>query len=151
IVPSAEQFGTANITLTVANSSGGTASTIFQLAVNFLNHPPALNPIANLSINEDAGTQTVSLTGISSGSSNENQILTVSAVSSNPALIPNPAVNYGTPNSTGTLSFAPLLNATGVVTILVIVNDGQATNNAVTNSFTITVNPVNDPPTLDPI
>ena len=37
------------------------------------NQPPTLNPIANLTINESAGLQTVTLAGITSGSSNEVQ------------------------------------------------------------------------------
>src|SRR5437588_3377418 len=46
----------------------------------------------NLTINENAGLQTVNLSGISSGATNEAQVLTVTAISSNPALIPPPMV-----------------------------------------------------------
>src|SRR3954462_12309283 len=70
-----------------------------------LNYPPTLNPIANLTINENAGQQPITLTGISSGFSNEFQTLTVSAISRNTRLIPNPAVTYVSPNSTATLRF----------------------------------------------
>jgi len=45
----------------------------------------------NLTINENAGLQTVNLSGISSGASNEIQSLTVTASSSSTLLIPNPA------------------------------------------------------------
>jgi hypothetical protein len=123
-----------------------------------VNQPPTLNPIGTVTINENAGLQTVSLSGISSGAANENQTLTVTAVSSNPALIPNPAVNYTSANTTGSLTFSPLANASGSATITVKVNDGGTINNLVTQTFTVTVNPitatgniVSQSPTLDPI
>jgi hypothetical protein len=83
------------------------------LSVNAGNNPPTLNPISNLTIAEDAGTQTVSLSGISSGAVNETQTLTLVASSSNPSLIPNPAVSYVSPNTSGTLTFTPVANANG--------------------------------------
>lgn len=113
------------------------------------NQPPTLNPIANVTVNENAGLQTVNLSGIGSGSSNEVQTLTVTATSSNPALIPTPAVNYTSPSSTGSLSFTPVAYAYGTATVTVTVNDGGATNNTISRSFTVTVNAVNQPPTLD--
>ena len=57
------------------------------------NQAPTLNALNNLSTNENAGLQTVDLTGITSGATNEIQALTVTARSSNPGLIPNPIVN----------------------------------------------------------
>src|SRR5690606_36223882 len=100
----------------------------------------------------NAGTQTVNLSGISSGAANENQTLTVSATSSNPALIPHPTVNYSSPNTTGSISFTPAANASGTATITVTVNDGQAQNNTVSRSFTVTVvDTSNAQPTLNAI
>src|SRR5262249_5604790 len=48
----------------------------FSIETNYFstppsNYPPTLDPIANITINESAGQQTVTLTGITSGSSNE--------------------------------------------------------------------------------
>ncbi len=115
------------------------------------NVAPTLDLIAGVVLNENAGVQTIQLTGISSGSSSENQTLTVSAFSSNPSLIPNPSINYTSPNSTGTLSFTPVPSAFGSSTMTVMVDDGGTVSNSVIRSFAIIVNPVNDPPTLDPI
>src|SRR5436190_11404446 len=78
-------------------------------AVN-TNVPPTLNPISSLTVAEDAGLQTISVTGISSGAVNEPQTITVTSVSSNPGLIPHPTVNYASPNSSGTLTLAPVVN-----------------------------------------
>ena len=113
------------------------------------NAPPTLNPIGGLTVAEDAGLQTISLTGISPGAVNEPQTVTVTSVSSNPGLIPHPTVNYASPNSSGTLRLAPVVNAFGTATITVTANDGAASNNTVMRTFTVTVNPVNEPPTLN--
>ena len=109
---------------------------------------PALDALNNLAINENAGAQTIDLTGISLGS---GQGLNVTAVSSNPALIPAPVINYNSPDSAGTLAFAPATNMTGTVVITVTVNNGAAQNNLVSRSFTVTVVATNNLPTLDPL
>src|SRR5439155_14686419 len=83
------------------------------------------------------------------------QTVTITASSSNPSLIPNPTVSYTSPNATGTLTFAPLTNQFGTATITVVLTDNGGTANggidSLTNSFVVTVLPVNDPPTLDPL
>jgi hypothetical protein len=151
--PVANAYGLATITVTVndGGASNNTVSRTFTVTVNAVNDPPTLNAINNLTISENAGQQTVSLSGISSGATNENQTLTVGATSSNTGLIPNPTVTYTSPNTTGTLKFTPVANAYGSATITVTVNDGGATNNIVTRTFTVTVNSVNQPPTLNAI
>ena len=105
------------------------------------NQPPTLNALGNLTLNENATPQTINLSGISSGSSNENQTLTVSATSSNPGLIPNPTVSYASANTSGSLAFTPSPNANGTATITVAVADGGTSNNIVTRTFTITILP----------
>ena len=149
--PVANAFGTATITVTV--NDGGTSNNIvtrtFVVTVNPINDPPTLDVINNLSLNEDPGLQTINLTGISMGAANEGQTVAVTATSSNPSLISNPTVNYTSPNATGTLTFTPVADASGSSTITVTVNDGGASNNIVTRTFSVTVNAVNDAPTLD--
>ena len=54
-------------------------------------------------------------------------------------MIPNPSVNYTNANTTGYLTFTPKLNADGTEIITVTVNDGQAQNNTVIRTFTVTV------------
>ena len=151
--PVANANGSATITVTVNDGQlvNNTVTRTFTVTVTPVNDAPTLSPISNVTINEDAGAQTVSLTGISTGAANETQTLTVTATSSNPSLIPNPAATYVSPSATGSLSFTPVANANGAATITVIVNDGQTTNNTVTQTFTVTVNPVNDAPTLNAI
>ena len=95
--------------------------------------------------------QTVSLSGISSGATNENQTLTVTAASSNTGLIPTPTVTYTSPAATGSIKFTPVASAYGSATVTVTVNDGGASNNVVSRTFNVTVNQVNTPPTISSI
>jgi hypothetical protein len=149
--PVAYGFGSATISVTVNDgaASNNIVTRTFTVTVNPVNDAPTLNSLVNLTINEGASLQTVNLSGITSGATNEIQSLTVTATSSNPSLIPHPTVNYTSPNPTGTISFAPVAFAFGSATISVTVNDGGASNNIVTRTFTVTVNPVNDAPTLN--
>lgn len=105
------------------------------------NVPPTLDPVADVTLNENAGPQTISLTGITSGSASENQTLTVSAFSSNPALVPNPTVTYTSPNTTGTLTFSAASNSFGLVVMTVMVDDGGATSNTLIRTFGVTIVP----------
>jgi hypothetical protein len=152
--PNADAFGTATITVTVndGQSANNLVTRSFTVAVNPVNDLPTLDAPNPATVNEDAATQTVGLTGIGAGPANESsQPLTVTAFSSNPALIPTLLVAYPPGSSTGSLTFRPNPDAFGTATISVVVNDGQFSNNTITQTFTIAVNPINDPPTLDGI
>ena len=159
--PVADQNGTAVITVTVMDD-GGTAlggdDTIersFTVTVVAVNDAPTLNAISDpLAINEDASQQTVDLDGITAGP-NENDNLTVTAVSDNPGLIPNPTVVYTPNGSMGSLNYTPVGDQSGVATITVTVMDDGGTANGgvdmVTRTFNVTVNAVNDDPTINQI
>jgi hypothetical protein len=142
------------------NGSDGTlfalAGALVNITVNAVNDAPTLDPIPDpAAILEDAGQQTVNLSGISAGPANENsQTITVTASSGNPGLIPNPTVTYTSPNATGSLSYTPVANASGTAVITVTVKDNGGTSpgvDTVTRTFTVNVTAVNDTPTLDPI
>ncbi len=124
-------------------------STEVSTIIALPNQPPTLNPLANLTINENAGLQTVNLSGITSGATNQVQTLVVSASSSNPGLVPTPTVTYTSPNTTGSIAFTPVAYGFGSAIVTVTVNNGGASNNIVSQTFTVTVNPVNQPPTLN--
>lgn len=105
------------------------------------NATPLLNAVSNPSaICRNSGQQTINLTGIDPGAANETQTLTITATSSNTAVIPNPTVTYTSPNTTGTLKYTPVTNASGTAIITVTLNDNQNNNNTVTQTFTVTVN-----------
>jgi hypothetical protein len=149
--PVADAFGSATITVTVndAGATNNVVSRTFNVTVNPVNQVPTLNTLANVTVNENAGQQTVSLAGIGSGAANESQTLTVTASSSNTGVVPNPTLTYTSPNTTGTLTFTPVANAFGSATVTVTVNDGGTSNNVVSRTFNVTVNPVNQTPTLN--
>ncbi len=148
--PASNQWGTATITVS-ARDDGASNNVVSRAFSVFVNNPPTLNTPSNLNMSEDSGVRSVLLSGISSGGTNEAQILTVTATSSNPALIPTPTVIYASGASAGSLSLAPATNAFGSATITVTVKDDQAVNNFVSRSFIVTVDPVNDQPTLNSI
>lgn len=148
--PNANAIGWTTINVTV-NDGGSINNSVTQNLSVFINNPPTLNPISNVTVNEDSSTTTVALTGISPGGANEPQAVSITAESSAPALIPNPIVNYVAGAATGSLTFKPAANAFGTATIKVTVSDGQYGNNTLTRTFVVTVNPINDKPTLGSI
>lgn len=160
--PLAGAQGSATITVTVKDDGGtagggvDTTARTFTVRVSPPNHAPTLDAIADPPAIREGTTQptTVPLTGITAGAG-ETQTITVSATSDNPALIPNPTVNYTSPSATGSLSFVPAAGSFGTATITVQVKDDGGTAgggvDTVTRSFHVTVTAVNQPPTIDPI
>lgn len=137
----------------VAGYDNGTGSlTIYRYtgASPNQNNPPTLNALPDLTLDEDAPQQTVALSGISNGG-DAGQAVTLTAVSSDPSLVPNPSISYFSPTSTGTLRLQPAANAFGTCLITVTASDGQAQNGTLARTFRVTVNPVNDAPTLDAV
>ncbi|MDB5338597.1 MAG: hypothetical protein JWN70_4216 [Planctomycetaceae bacterium] len=136
----------------------------FKVVINAVNHTPTITALGgSVTLNEDANTQTVNLSGMTPGAGDGNQNFTVTASSSNPSLIPTPAVQHATGSATGTLTYQPASNQPGGIqlsgtsTITVTVMDGGGDNNLATlgdnlstsTSFVVTVNAVNDLPTID--
>jgi len=99
--------------------------------IGSINKPPAIE------VNSE--TQSINLTGIGAAGG-ANRPLAVTATSSNATLIPNPVVNYTSPNSTGALSYTPTADQFGESTITVTVRD-QQTGAEVSRTFVVTVNP----------
>lgn len=139
--PAPNFFGTDQFTYRVSDGLFASATATVSISVEPVNDPPTLDPIANLLIAENAGPQTIALTGLSSGAVNERQALTVTAFSSNPALIPNPIVTYASPDSVRYIRIAPAADMNGTATITVSVHDDGASNNVVERTFTVSVNP----------
>lgn len=148
ITPLAGQSGTARITLTAADAQANTASSSFLLTVTPANQTPTLDVIADVRLAESAGPQTLGLTGLGAGPGDVNQVLTVTATSSHPGLIPDPTVDYLSPSTTGALRFTPTPTSNGTAVITVTVNDGQTLSNLFSRSFTLTVNAA---PRLSPL
>jgi sugar lactone lactonase YvrE len=138
----------------------GRGTPIANLLANDLvgtNQPPTINAVSNpAAILENAGAQTINLSGISPGPPSQNgETVTITATSSNTSLIPNPTVSYTNPSTTGTLSYTPVTDAYGSAVItLTVTNSGGTANggvNTFTETFTVNVTQVNQPPTIAPI
>ena len=84
-------------------SATSSAQDVYGRLYNHVNNAPTINTPSNVSINENAGQQTVNLTGIAAGGG-ETQNLTVSASSNNTALI-NPIDHVHQPEFDGDPDF----------------------------------------------
>ena len=160
--PTADESGTAVITVTVVDDGGtadggvDTVTRTFTVAVSAVNEEPTLDAIADpAAVLENAAQQTVNLTGIGSGAANETQVLAVSATSNNNGLIPNPTVTYTSPGAAGSLQYTPVADQSGTATITVVVMDDGGTANGgddtFSQTFDVVVTSVNDAPTLNAI
>ena len=158
--PAANVSGTATINVSLTDnggtaSGGGDTSATQQFTITIqpapVNNPPTISSIGNVVISEDAGPQTVTFSGVTTGGETETLIITAS--SSDPTIVPNPSVTYFSPQATGNLNFTPVANANGTVTITVSVRDpgldtipGNSDDGITSTTFTVTVTPVNDLP-----
>ncbi len=150
--PAPNASGSAMLRVSVSEGPAAedTITRFFTVIVTAVNDPPTLAVIpAPAAIPEDSGMQTLTLSGISPGPGEEGQTVTITAVSGNPSLIPNPQVDYTSPAATAGLSYTPVADASGTALITVTARDAQATNGTVIRTFTVTVLPVNDLPTLN--
>lgn len=139
-IPASNYSGSAILTINV-NDQGNTGdggeltdSNTVNIAIASVNDAPTLDAIADLTLPNNPGQQTVNLTGISPGGG-EDQNLTLTAASNNPSMIPDISVNYTSPDATGSLTFTPVKSGTAMITVL-LKDDGNNTNGGV-NTQTI--------------
>jgi hypothetical protein len=158
----ANTFGTATISVIVTDSGSNTApnsntstTQTFTITVNSVNDQPIFTAVNPPTVNEDAGLQTVTnWATFNPGPADEAAQTATYTISnlSNPSLFSTaPTV---APN--GTLTYNLAANVSGTTTFDVIVQDNGGTANggidtSATQTFTLTVNPVNDQPTFTAI
>jgi autotransporter-associated beta strand protein len=156
--PAANANGTATVTVSIKDDGGTanggvdtSASQTFTITVNPINDAPGFTKGADQAVNEDAGAQTVAgwATGLGTGPANESgQTLSFNVSNDNNALFSvQPTID-----SNGNLSYTPAANANGTATVTVALRDSGGTANggvdtSASQTFTITVNAVNDLPT----
>ena len=160
--------GTATITVTVEDGGldndlgtpedNGVINRTVTVMADPVNDAPTLDALSEVNIIEDALEQTISLTGITAGGG-ETQLLSITAVSDNTGLIPDPMVTIRSALGVETrlLTVTPLPDQYGIATITVTVEDGGLDNDLDTTednatfsqTFDITVTPNTDnPPSL---
>ena len=153
ITPTANQSGTATITVTVNYSGGSSAIDTFLLTVTSVNDAPSFTKGPDQTVLEDAGAQSIVnwATGISAGPADESgQTLSfVTTGNSNPTLFSSAPTISGT----GTLSYTPAANANGTALITIVLQDNGGTANggadtSTAQTFNINVTAVNDAPSF---
>ena len=160
--PAPDTSGTATFNATLTNNGSNVAPNInfstqsFTITVNFVNHAPTFTLAGNQSVNENAPAQTVLnfATNMSAGPANESSqtlvgfTVTQTGSTGNLTFTAPPVVDV----KTGTLTYQPAPNTTGTATFNVTLTDsgsGVAPNvNSSTQSFTISVSAINQPPTF---
>lgn len=157
--PAANANGSATVTVTLQDNggtaNGGDDSTdpqTFTITVTAVNDAPSFTEGGNQTVLEDSGPRTVTnwATAISAGPANEaSQTLSFLVTNNNNALFSTqPAIS-----PTGTLTYTPAADANGSATVTVTLTDNGGVayggdNTSDPQSFTITVNAVNDPPSF---
>ncbi len=136
-------------------SNGGvntSAVQTFVVNITPVNDAPSFTRGANQIVDEDAGAQSIAnwATAISKGPANESgQTIGFEVSNNNDGLFSaQPAVSPA-----GVLTYTPAPNANGTATVTLRIKDSGGTDNggvdaSATQSFTITVNAVNDAPTI---
>lgn len=164
-----DRSGTSTLTITLTDggqdndlattSDNQSFSRTVLVTVEAVNDSPTLNDIANPpAISEDSSPLVIPFTGVTAGGG-ESQAIRVTATSSFPSILPHPVVNYTSGATGGTITLQPAPNQHGTVVITVTVTDAgldgdletSTGNGQATKSFQITINPVNDAPSFDPI
>jgi len=132
---------TVTLTATDPSSATGTATAIIRV-----NSPPTVSGIANQIRDEDisAGPLALTVGDVETPAAN----LTLSGTSSNPTVAPNANIVFGGSGANRTVNVTPAANQSGNTIITVTVNDGSATTST---SFLLTINAVNDLPTISNI
>ncbi len=144
--PVANQSGSAVVTVTVTDDASASVQRTFTVNVAAVNDAPTLAAIADpAALPVGSSQQTLALTGISEGPLESAQTLTITAVSGNPSLVPNPSVSFTEGNATGSLSFTPAAGQSGSALVTVTVSDNGGVLNggidSVQQTFTVTVFP----------
>ncbi len=145
LTPASGQTGTSSITVTVSDATNSTSDS-FVLTVTAVNTPPTMTALPDQSVSEDQTAAALNFT-IGDGETAAASLV-LGKASSNTALVPTNNIVFGGSGSNRTATMTPVVNVSGVATITLSVNDGQLT---ASRSFLLTVNAVNDAPTISGI
>jgi VCBS repeat-containing protein len=114
-----------------------------SITIDNLNDPPTISNITNQSTNEDTTTSPIGFT--INDLETPPEFLSLLKASSNTTLTPASSIVFGGSGTNRTVTITPAADLVGSSTITVTVSDGTLT---AFDTFTLTVNPVNDPPSF---
>ncbi|KPA11179.1 hypothetical protein MHK_008615, partial [Candidatus Magnetomorum sp. HK-1] len=139
------QFGRATVTITVSDGLSSSTES-FTLWINEINDGPHISDIGYQSIDEDTPSPDIPFS-ISDMETPADYLL-VSSTSSNTALIPNANIEITGIGTNRTIRVTPAENMYGIATVTIQVSDGVA---VISDTFTVRVKDVNDPPEISDI
>ena len=137
-------LGTTTETWMATDDEGNIAEISFNVIIIATNAMPTLDAVSDVIADEDTSPAAIELTGITNGIDCAEQKVTVSALADNTDLVSAVTMEYLDGESTGSvvLTLAPDMNGTSDITVTVKDSKGAM----VSQTFTVTVNPVNDAP-----
>jgi hypothetical protein len=142
--PGADLNGNALLTIRATDSTGNTATNVVTVRVAAVNDAPTVSLIADQTIEEDSATDGLRFT-VADVDGRTNDI-SVTALSNDNTLIPTSAIRLSGSGPNRTIRITPPPDAFGgPVTITLFASDGTATSQ---RTFTVTVNPEDDAPSL---
>lgn len=146
IQPAANQSGRATITVTVTDAGGLVGRDVFTLDVTAVDDPPTISDIPNQTINEDGATAALPFTIGDVDTALAS--LTLATATTDSTLIPLTGITLSGTGANRTVTVRPAAGRSGSARVTITVTGGTLSAN---DSFTVTVNPVNDPPTISDI
>jgi VCBS repeat-containing protein len=155
-MPVPNQTGSSVITV-LATDVQDTITQTFTITVPFENHQPLISDLSDQTIEEDSVSQFISFTV----ADEDSDMLQISVISSDETIIPSNADHLAIQNADGVkdyplttqpgvikLQITPLKDQSGTLSLTVTVFDGTDSSN---KAITVTVNEVNDAPTISDI
>ncbi len=144
-------FGRTRFNVTLSDGQAGnneSTTRTFTIIVNeVINVPPTFSLSGNVNVNEDfGGTRSVTVTPDAVPGNEQNQDVTYSI---NPTSVNFANIDFNSSN--GRVNITSIPNRFGNQTFTITADDGQPANNTHSENFSLNVNPVNDPPTMDDI
>lgn len=136
VVPGGNQYGSATVTVSATDPGGLTGSRSFTLNVNPVNDAPSISTIAPQTV--VAGVVSAPVNFTVGDVETPPASLTVTAASSNTALVPNNALVLGGSGADRTITVTPTAGQGGTATITLTVKD--AGNLTATRQFVLTLN-----------
>ncbi len=152
--PVADQSGSALVKVTVSGNATDENVMTFNVKVE-PNQAPKIEQVSAQNIKNGSQTE-IRISGLDDGDANAKQTLSISATSSNPALVPNPITEFNPGDFNGLLKLNPIAGQTGKATIKVVVkDDGGVVAGGIDTTimqFEVTVyDDVNKAPSMNPL
>jgi len=142
---SPEKDASGNVLISLNISDGySTINKSFTVFIDEINDAPEIEIIEDQIFDEDTVSPCIDI--LISDKETKNEQLTISAISSNKEIFPYANYSYCDENS---ISFTPANNSNGNSIMTITVKDPQGLTNS--TSFNITVNPINDSPSISDI